>query len=66
MEIHGIRPELQPSALAEQASQKQQANVVNEEVVKQAVGANHDAPGADEAIDSSAITGLGTSLNITA
>jgi len=66
MEIHGIRPELQPSALAEQALQKQQSNVVNEEIVKEAVGANHDAPGADEAVNTSAITGLGTSLNITA
>lgn len=65
MEIHGIRPELQPSALAQHASQNQQAQV-NEEVVKEAVGANHDAPGADEAVDTSAITGLGTSLNITA
>jgi len=65
MDIHGIRPELQPSALAEQASQKQQANVLNEEIVKEAVGANHDAPGADQ-VDSSAITGLGQSLNITA
>ena len=66
MEIHGIRPELQPSALAAQASQKQQTEILNQEVVKEAVGANHDAPGADEAINTSAITGLGTSLNITA
>jgi len=67
MEIHGIRPELQPSALAEQASLKQQTQVLNEEVIKEAVGANHDAPGADEAaVDTSALTGLGGSLNITA
>ena len=64
MQIHGIRPELQPSAIA-QASQNAAQETLNQEVVQQAVQTNHDAPGVDE-VDTSAITGLGTSLNITA
>ena len=64
MEIHGIRPEFQPSAQA-QASQNASQQALKEEVVDQAVGANHDAPGIDQA-DASSVTGLGGYLNITA
>ena len=62
MDIHGIRPELQPNAIA-QASQNASQEAVNKEVIQEAVQANHDAPGVDE-VDTSAITGLGGSLNI--
>ena len=63
MDIHGIRPELQPAVLAEKASEVRQNETLNIEATQEAVGANHDAPGVDQAVDSSAITGLGTSLN---
>jgi len=57
MDIHGIRPELQPSALLEKANEKAAL-----EETKEAVGANHDAPGVDE-VDTSAITGLGSNID---
>ena len=63
MAIHGIRPELQPTALAEKAAQKAEVEVNNEEIKQELVGSNHDAPGVDQATDSSALTGLGTTLN---
>jgi len=63
MDIHGIRPELQPSAVA-QGLQNTSQETLNQEVVQEAVQrSNHDAPGIDE-VDTSAITGLGGSLNI--
>jgi len=64
MELHGIRPELQPSAIA-QTSQSASQEALNELVVEQTLNTNHDAPGIDE-VDTSAITGLGGSLNIIA
>ena len=64
MEIHGIRPEFQPRAEA-QASQNASKEALNEEVIDQALSANHDAPGIDE-VDTSSVTGLGSRLNITA
>jgi len=69
MQIHGIRPELQPSAIAQASQNAAQdtlsQNTLNEKIVQQAAQTNHEAPGVDE-VDTSAITGLGTSLNITA
>jgi len=64
MQIHGIRPELQPSAIA-QASQSASQEALSQEVVQEAAKVNHNAPGVDE-VDTSAITGLGGILNISA
>ena len=63
MELHGIRPELQPSAIT-QASQSASQEALNESVVEQAVTANNDDSQIED-INTSAVTGLGGSLNIT-
>ena len=65
-EIHGIRPELQPAALLEQSAQRSAAQAQTQDVaIEDAVGENHDAPGVDQA-DVSAITGVGSNLNVSA
>jgi len=59
MEIHGIRPELQPAALAKASENKANDNVKKEE----AVGTNHDAPGIVQEHDSSEVI-IGSLINI--